>query len=104
MPTANVVDLLQARMKKLEDDIQLLLQYAVWLGSPLKLSRLKIIWAKHAISDPDTTTAKVTSLLTVLEEGKFIESCGTHVYRWVHDKVREVALSLGDAAEASFQF
>jgi hypothetical protein len=61
-----------------------------------------VIWAKHAISDPDATTAKLTSLLTVLEEGNFIESCGTHVYRWVHDNVQEVALLLGYAAKASF--
>ena len=42
--------------------------------------------------------------MQVLVEGNFIERCGINMYRWTHDKVQEVALSLGSASEASFQF
>eukprot|EP00980_Cylindrotheca_fusiformis_P019141 scaffold6486_cov96-Cylindrotheca_fusiformis.AAC.5 len=104
MTTANVVDLLDARMRKLPDDVQMVLQYASCLGTPFDVNLLSIIWAKHAISNSGSTPEQLITLLTVLEQGNFIEKCGKGLYRWVHDKVQEVALSLGDASQASFQF
>jgi predicted ATPase len=104
MSTSNVVDLLQARMKKLPKDIQLLLQYAACLGSSFKFSTLDLVWTRNGISVDSTSTGKVSDLLSVVEEANFIESCGNELYRWVHDKVQEAALSLGDAGTASFQF
>eukprot|EP00980_Cylindrotheca_fusiformis_P017950 scaffold5703_cov132-Cylindrotheca_fusiformis.AAC.9 len=104
MTTANVVDLLDAKMKKLPDDVQLLAQCAACLGATFKLSTINLIWTEYLTENSKPETAKVSSLLSVLEEGNFIESCGPREYRWVHDKIQEAALSFGDASEASFQF
>jgi histidine kinase len=102
--TANVADLLQAKMRKLPKNSQLLLQYAACLGSSFSLSTLDLIWDKHATYRAGSNREDVTGLLTALEERDFIESRGVGVYRWVHDKVQEAALLLGDAAGAQFQF
>lgn len=99
MATLNVVDLLQARMKKLSSDAQLLLQYAACLGSPFRTPILSLIWTKNG-----NNSETLPDLLAVLEEHNVIESCGDDKYRWLHDKVQEAALSFGDAAKPSFQF
>ena len=126
IPTANVVDLLQARMRKLSQETQLVLQYAACLGSSFSSQILALLWTKHAIPNnkswddesgnqrPETTTTalepgqKLPDLLRELEKGNFIEIYGQHrtfiEYRWVHDNVQEAALLLGDAAQDSFQF
>ena len=47
------------------------------------------------------------NLLSLLKKTNLIEHHVIHeasVYKWAHDKVQEAALSLGDAAKASFQF
>ncbi|KAL3934180.1 MAG: hypothetical protein SGBAC_010046 [Bacillariaceae sp.] len=104
MSTDNVLDLLLSRMNKLPLDVQQLLQLAACLGSNFKLSTLHHIWARHAISDAEGVNKTLQSLITVLEEGSFIESIGPNEFRWVHDRIQEVALSLGRASEDSFQF
>jgi predicted ATPase len=103
MSTANVVDLVQARIRKLPESVQLLLQYAACLGSSFQLSTLSLIWNMHAMQR-SSHTMDLTGLLVSLTERDFVESCGVGMYRWVHDKVKETALTLGDAAQASFQF
>mmetsp|Transcript_27698 Transcript_27698/g.67404 ORF Transcript_27698/g.67404 Transcript_27698/m.67404 type:complete len:1151 (-) Transcript_27698:2621-6073(-) len=104
MSTENVLELLLSRMKKLPRDVQQLLQLAACLGSNFKLSILDHIWTELAISDAEGATKKIQSLIAVLEEGNFIENSGPNEFRWVHDRVQEVALSLGRAPEDSFQF
>lgn len=105
MSTPNVVDLLRSRMKKLPKQFQLLLQHAACLGSFFKLSTLELVWKKSQVATVDSSaTGKIADLVNMGEEVNFIERCGEDLYRWVHDKVHEAALSLGDAGKASFQF
>ena len=123
MSTENVVDLLRARMTKLSNDLQLMLQFASCLRSPFKLPTIKILWvekSKHTKTalnpfDPgpfldslqkpiDRSVDAVVPLLEKLEALSFLEHSGNYTYQWIHDKVQEAAQSLGDASQASFQF
>mmetsp|Transcript_20183 Transcript_20183/g.49501 ORF Transcript_20183/g.49501 Transcript_20183/m.49501 type:complete len:425 (-) Transcript_20183:1166-2440(-) len=101
MSASNVVDLLQARMKKMPAGLQHLMQYAACLGSEFKVSVLETVWA-HT-QQPDRLG--VSSLLRRLEEGNFIErSSSKNTCRWMHDKIQEAALSFGLATESDFEF
>ena len=104
MSTANVVDMLQARMRKLEPDLQLLLQYAASLGSTFAYSMIDLLWNRHAINDSTSKSDSLVGLFDALEADNFIESCGSYQYRWVHDKVQEAAMTLGDVGKTLFQF
>jgi hypothetical protein len=53
MSTDNVVELLRARIRKLPQKVQLLLQYAACLGSSFSVSMLELIWKKHALISTD---------------------------------------------------
>jgi histidine kinase len=53
MSAANVVGLLRARIRKLPQKVQLLLQYAACLGSSFSVSMLELIWKKHALISTD---------------------------------------------------
>lgn len=104
--TSNVVHLLQTKMRKMSAKAQLLLEYAACLGSSFRQSTINLIWQKHAVtySDAFQKNEDVTEMLVALVEKDFIEICDLGVYRWVHDRVQEAALSLGEAGKASFQF
>jgi hypothetical protein len=108
MSTENVVDLLQARMRKLSEESQILLQYAACLGSTFRSAILEVIWTKHEkldeFSNEKGQNIDLSAFLDEMESKEFIESCGVGMFRWVHDKVQEASLSLGDASKPSFQF
>jgi len=99
MSTANVVDLVRSRMKKLPRSTQLLLQYAACLGQRIKFDTLYYLWAKL-----DTPEEDLASLLAQLVKANFFERVDNRTYRWIHDQVKETALMTGDAAEPAFQF
>lgn len=104
MSTANVVDLLHKRMRRLPEQIQLLLQYAACLGSSFSLSTLDVVWVDHAIPRVGNFTTGVLKMMKIVEEEKLIESSGSNEFRWVHDNVQEAALSLSEVVTPSFQF
>ena len=104
MSAKNVVDLLQARMRRLSSELQLLLQYAACLGSSFRLSILYILWNRHTLTRSKMKWNQLSGLIVTLKDQNFIEECSTGRYRWVHDKVQEAALSLGDASIKSFQY
>jgi predicted ATPase len=104
MATANVVDLLRARMARLSEKSRLLLQYAACLGASFNIPTLQLVWNKHSSTVSTPSEDSLSDLLKVVEDGNFVETSGTSTYRWVHDKVQEAELSLGGASEASFQF
>eukprot|EP00980_Cylindrotheca_fusiformis_P027454 scaffold20461_cov117-Cylindrotheca_fusiformis.AAC.17 len=104
MSTDNVVDLLQARMRKMPANVQLLLQYAACLGSSFSASTLDLIWRKQSVMKADYTADTITDLLAVVVSSNLVEACGEKEYRWVHDKVQEAALSLNDTVSPEFQF
>eukprot|EP00980_Cylindrotheca_fusiformis_P027445 scaffold20461_cov117-Cylindrotheca_fusiformis.AAC.8 len=81
MSADNVVDLLQARMRKLPANVQLLLQYAACLGSSFSASTLDLIWREQFVMKADYTTDTITNLLAV-----------------------EAALSLSGTVTPAFQF
>eukprot|EP00980_Cylindrotheca_fusiformis_P025755 scaffold14559_cov137-Cylindrotheca_fusiformis.AAC.1 len=104
MSTDNVVDLLQARMRKMPANVQLLLQYAACLGSSFSGSTLDLIWREQSVMCADYTADTITSLLAVVVSSNLVEVCGENEYRWVHDKVQEAALSLSNVVTPVFQF
>eukprot|EP00980_Cylindrotheca_fusiformis_P025736 scaffold14558_cov137-Cylindrotheca_fusiformis.AAC.1 len=104
MSTDNVVDLLQARMRKMPAKVQLLLQYAACLGSSFSACTLDLIWREQSVMGADYTADTITSLLAVVVSNNLVEVCGENEYRWVHDKVQEAAFSLSDIVSPEFQF
>jgi len=104
MSTANVVDLLQAPMRKLPADIQLLLQYAACLGSSFSFSTLKFVWKNHALLILESANRDMAGNLEVLEEANLLVASRPGELEWVHDKVQEAALSLSDLVTPRFQF
>jgi len=104
MSTANVVDLLHTRMRKLSDDMQVLLQYAACLGSSFSPSTLQFVWKENRSIIRTDDVSNVDDMLKLAEQANFMESCGTDQLRWVHDKVQEAALSLSDLVTPAFQF
>jgi len=104
MSTANVVDLLQTRMRKLSNDMQILLQYAACLGSSFSPSTLQFVWKENRSIVLTDDVSNVDEMLELAERANFMEPCGTDQLRWVHDKVQEAALSLSDLVTPAFQF
>lgn len=101
--TYTVVELLQGRMKKLPQDVQLLLQYAACLGTSFTLSTIELVWKEHGAS-PKSKNSDLTSLLKVLQHDQFLEEYEDDCFRFVHDKVQEAAISLTEDVNASFKF
>eukprot|EP00980_Cylindrotheca_fusiformis_P026016 scaffold15205_cov128-Cylindrotheca_fusiformis.AAC.1 len=104
MSTDNVVDLLQARMRKMPVNVQLLLQYAACLGSSFSTSILDLIWREQSVMGTEYTAETISRLLAVVVASNLVEPCGEDEYRWVHDKVQEAAMSLSDTVTVEFQF
>lgn len=104
MSTDNVVDLLIRRMKKFPAEVQLFLQYAACLGASHSDSMIQLVWTNHSSNAFSQEKSMLDGLYVILQEGNFIERSGQHTYHWVHDKVQEAALSLGNASTRSFQF
>ena len=92
MSTANVVVLLQNRMKKLSNEVQVLLQCAAYFGSSFYEPTLDMVWQHHGRRLIGAKTTAVSKLLSGIVQGKFLERYGDKHYRWVHDKVQEAAL------------
>mmetsp|Transcript_33926 Transcript_33926/g.82266 ORF Transcript_33926/g.82266 Transcript_33926/m.82266 type:complete len:651 (+) Transcript_33926:139-2091(+) len=90
MSTANVVELLIARLQKLPEETQLLMKYAACLGSTFDLKTLDILWKNHG-----GKAGGCEHQLVILQDGNFIESVGNDTFRWIHDSLQEAALVLG---------
>ncbi|CAJ1955733.1 unnamed protein product [Cylindrotheca closterium] len=99
MSTANVVDLVRSRMKKIPKSAQLVLQFAACLGQTVNLKTLNYLWAKLGNQEDE-----LSNILLRLERGNFFERIGDDSYRWIHIKLKETAMLTGDAAEPAFQF
>eukprot|EP00980_Cylindrotheca_fusiformis_P013392 scaffold3410_cov141-Cylindrotheca_fusiformis.AAC.35 len=104
MSADNVVDLLQARMRKMPANVQLLLQYAACLGSSFDTHTLDLIWREQSVMSTEYTADTIISLLAAVVSSNLVEACGQNKYQWVHDKVQEAALCLSDKVTPEFQF
>ncbi|CAJ1965786.1 unnamed protein product [Cylindrotheca closterium] len=105
MSTTSIVDLLQRQMKKLPQNVQLMLQYAACLGSSIRVSTLEVLWDTHAVAVLGERSEDLSRLFGELEDAAhFIEYFGVKSFRFVHDEVREAALSLAAEDTVSFQF
>ncbi|CAJ1961451.1 unnamed protein product [Cylindrotheca closterium] len=103
--TNSVVDLIQDRMKKLPEDMQLLLQYAANLGSSFTHTLMELIWSSHSSNTAaNKESCDLQSMYGELESGKYIEGSQNDRFHWVHDKVQEAVLTLGEASSPAFQF
>ncbi|CAJ1940791.1 unnamed protein product [Cylindrotheca closterium] len=94
MSTANVVVLLQERMRKLSGQMQAFLQYAAHLGSSFSEETIKIIWQTYGRRVAEGEMEAVPKLLQLVVDGNYLEKLDATHYRWVHDKVQEAALYL----------
>ncbi|CAJ1947917.1 unnamed protein product [Cylindrotheca closterium] len=103
MATANVVNLLQTRMRKMNLDVQNLLQYAACLGTSFTMSNLQLIWKEEGDMQ-NSNRLTVADFLNLTKQESLIESNGGSEYRWVHDKVQEAALHLSDTVNDAFRF
>ena len=92
---SDVVELIQGRMKKLSEDVELLLQYAACLGTYFSLSTIGIIWKEHGAGSAEYRS-DLSSLIEEMQYEQFIEEYGESGYKWIHDKVQEAAMSLSD--------
>mmetsp|Transcript_4166 Transcript_4166/g.9771 ORF Transcript_4166/g.9771 Transcript_4166/m.9771 type:complete len:1111 (+) Transcript_4166:329-3661(+) len=102
--TDNMVDLLLKRMDELPKESQLLLEYASCLGASFDTEIMKIIWERHSGNPFAEAVDMLPNIYEGLEQENFIENRGRNKYAWIHDKVQEAALSLGEAASPTFQF
>ncbi|CAJ1953895.1 unnamed protein product [Cylindrotheca closterium] len=103
MSTANVVALLHNRMKKLPNQVQILLQVAAYFGSSFYEPTLDMVWDHHGRRLVGAKIDKVSKLLPGVVQDDFLEPFGENHYRWVHDKVQEAALCLTGKHRESFQ-
>ncbi|CAJ1941241.1 unnamed protein product [Cylindrotheca closterium] len=94
MSTANVVVLLQDRMKRLSKYAQMFLRCAAYLGSTFRNTTLELIWKSHNMPMTVADKPVLPLLMGMAVKDSFIEECGSDKYRWVHDKVQEAAFSL----------
>ncbi|CAJ1941257.1 unnamed protein product [Cylindrotheca closterium] len=94
MSTANVVVLLQDRMKRLSKYAQMFLRCAAYLGSTFRNTTLELIWKSHDMPMAVADKPILPMLMGMAVKDSFIEECGSDKYRWVHDKVQEAAFSL----------
>jgi predicted ATPase len=95
--TANVVDILKAKMTKLASELKQLLQITACLGHTLDERMIALVWNELVVNDPDTKLRETVSVSELLAEAtrlSFLEMDGEAHYRWVHDKVQEAALSM----------
>ncbi|KAL3937797.1 MAG: hypothetical protein SGBAC_007162 [Bacillariaceae sp.] len=88
--TSNVVELLQARMKKMPETVQLLLQ------------TMEIIWKEHGTrASKSKENVDVSNLLTAAEDEGFIEKHSYNGFRFVHDKIQEAAMHLSNRVKSA---
>mmetsp|Transcript_24971 Transcript_24971/g.61466 ORF Transcript_24971/g.61466 Transcript_24971/m.61466 type:complete len:1179 (+) Transcript_24971:105-3641(+) len=91
MSTANVVVLLHERMAKMSKQVQIILQYAAYLGSSFKQATLELIWQTYGTMRALGNKEPLSNLLEIIIRESFFEEI-VGGYRWVHDKVQEAAL------------
>ncbi|KAL3938434.1 MAG: hypothetical protein SGBAC_006652 [Bacillariaceae sp.] len=102
MSTANVVVLLQERMAKMDKQVQIILQYAAYLGSSFKVATLELIWATYGTMRGLGKKEPLADLLEIIIRESFFEKT-LGGYRWVHDKVQEAALNFTGNVRPSVQ-
>ncbi|CAJ1947731.1 unnamed protein product [Cylindrotheca closterium] len=91
MSTANVVVLLHERMAKMPKQVQIILQYAAYLGSSFREATLELIWSTYGTMRALGNKEPLSNLLAIIIRESFFEKIRGG-YRWVHDKVQEAAL------------
>lgn len=103
--TANVVDLLQVKMKRLSESLQILMHYAACLGGDFKLYALETALTQSTSKEANAIAKEsIPDMLQELQDGSYIEKKGPDSFRWLHDKIQEAALSYGLALQPSFQY
>ncbi|CAJ1932229.1 unnamed protein product [Cylindrotheca closterium] len=104
MSTANVVVLLQDRMRRMTKQAQVFLRIAALLGSTFSRTTLELVWKTKGAIMSIGGKATLPQLMEMVEKDNFIEACGPNKFRWVHDKVQEAAFFLLGNANIYFQF
>jgi predicted ATPase len=98
--SANVKELLQAKMQDLDKRCVEILKLAAFLGSMINRDCLKILWRKFfqpADEGIRTGDQSFVAMVEILEQIGFLISVtemSVRSYTWAHDKVHEAAMSL----------
>ncbi|KAL3940658.1 MAG: hypothetical protein SGBAC_004844 [Bacillariaceae sp.] len=103
MSTANVVVMLHDRLVMLSPQIQALLQCAAYLGSTFNEATIDLVWTTYGRRLVESRIERTNSLLDAIIKDEILEKCEKGQYRWVHDVLREAALSLTGERRESFQ-
>ena len=101
MSTANVVVLLQDRMRRLSKYAQMFLRCAAYLGSTFRDTTLELVWKSHGMPMTIGDKPILPLLISMAVKDSFIEECDTNKYRWVHDKLQEAAFYLLEDVKVS---
>jgi len=108
--TDNMIELVQAKLHKLPPHFVPLLNLAACLGHELSVETLKLVWQEleagcrqnSTTSDDDCDDESSgfldSSLAKLLKEGilDYAQEGSNERYLWIHDKIQEAALTLGD--------
>ncbi|MDM8547654.1 EAL domain-containing protein [Candidatus Venteria ishoeyi] len=96
--TANVVDLMANKIKKLADKVSTLLQLAACIGNQFDLSMLAIISEKNQTKTLSTLRpAIIEGLIQPLDENyRFFDGTKKTQFKFLHDRVQQAAYILID--------
>lgn len=106
MATANVVELMQAKITKQPKELKELLQLVACLGASFteELVAVASIFPKSEEVD-DTAVKKFNEVLSLAVDESFLECQGTLRDRWVHDSVQAAAMQqVSDDERITSQF
>jgi predicted ATPase len=97
----NLVDLITTKMRtQLQDEVEEILQLAALLGAQFAAGLVSVLWEEMSHRREAPTSSKrreARELLQDAVEQSFLEKANESsivVYRWVHDKIQEAAISM----------
>jgi predicted ATPase len=102
--TPNVVNLMKAKLGKLPNDVIEMLPLIASIGSTFQFAVFQLVvkYFNETLRVPqdkehtegDSIVISPIDVLSICEEAGLIEECRNDIYRWIHDKIQEAALSL----------
>lgn len=93
--TDNVADLIKHKLRKSKSEMVDMLLYAACLGTKFEKMYLSMIWHDCQKQKGKTRTADtLDTLINEAIEEQFLESTQDHYFRFVHDAVKDAAISM----------
>ncbi|CAB9522923.1 Transcriptional regulator [Seminavis robusta] len=106
--TSNIVDFMKQKMAKLPQELCRVLSMAACLGSTFERSRLLVVWSSLLGPRDDASCSVLQQQLSLAVDEGVLDQLddGCTKYRFVHDKLQEVAFLLipeGQSSDFKFQ-